>query len=146
MRRLLLLLVFLAVPAIAAEPKLEDLKWIAGHWAATIDGVAMEELWLAPSGGMMLGLHRDVSSRTSFEFIRITVTKDGIAYMAQPGGKPPTAFKLVESTPGRAVFANPQHDFPQRILYWLKDGKLCARVEGKMDGKDVGEEWCWSKR
>jgi len=149
MRRLIVLLALLAVPAFAAEPRVEDLKWMAGHWAATIDGVAMEELWLAPSGGLMLGMHREVKDgrATEFEFLRIAMTKDGVTYLPQPGGQPPTTpFKLVESGANRAVFANPEHDFPQRILYWMKGAQLCAAVEGKMDSKDVREEWCWSKR
>jgi len=138
MRRLLLLLL-LAVPVFAADPKLDDLAWIAGHWGAG----NVEELWLAPKGDLMLGMSRTIrkNGTAAFEFLRIAKTEDGIAYIAQPGGRPPTAFKLVESTPNRAVFANPEHDFPKRIVYELRDGKLCARVD---DGKD-GEEWCWSR-
>lgn len=148
MRRLILLLAFFALPAFAAEPKVDDLKWMSGHWAATINGVEMEELWLPPSGNLMLGVHRDVKGgrAVGFEFVRIAMTKDGVAYLAQPGGKPATAFKLVESSPAKAVFENPTHDFPTRVVYWMKDAQLCAAIEGKMDGKDAREEWCWSKR
>ena len=70
----------------------------------------------------------------------------GADYVAQPGGRPPTRFTLVESSARRAVFANPAHDFPQRILYWLDDaGALHARVEGPKGGKTVGMEWTWRK-
>jgi hypothetical protein len=148
MRRWIVLLSLFALPVFAAEPKVDDLKWMAGHWAATIDGVAMEELWLPPSGGLMLGMHRDVKGgrAISFEFLRIALTKEGIAYVSQPGGQPPTPFRLVESGARRAVFANPEHDFPQRILYWMKGAQLCAAIEGKLEGKELREEWCWSKR
>lgn len=143
MRRLILLLSLLAVLPLRGETKIADLAWMTGHWAATIDGVAMEELWSDPRGGLLLGLHRDISKKgTSFEFLRIAETKDGIAYLAQPGGQPPTPFKLTESANQRVVFANPEHDFPKRIIYWMKDAKLCARVEG--DG-GAGEEWCWAR-
>ena len=139
----LLLLAALAVP-LAASPKLEDLSWMTGHWCATIDGWAMEEIWLAPAGGMMLGLHRDVKgTKSSFEFIRIASTADGITYLAQPGGRPATAFTLIEATSTRAVFTNPKNDFPQRIIYTLVDGRLCARVEG---GNEKAQEWCWARR
>jgi hypothetical protein len=147
MRRLLLLLLFIvALPLLAEESKtkLNGLAWMSGLWTATIDGVEMEEQWSAPRGGIMLGIHRDVSARrTSFEFLRIAETSDGIAYLAQPGGQPPTAFALVESSADRVVFANPRHDFPKRIIYWLKDAQLCARVEG--DG-DAAEQWCWTRQ
>ncbi|MFL6248454.1 MAG: DUF6265 family protein [Thermoanaerobaculia bacterium] len=142
-RRLILLLSLLVFLPLHAETKIADLAWMAGHWTATIDGVEMEEHWSDSSGGLLLGFHRDVAQkRTSFEFLRIAETKDGIAYLAQPSGQPPTPFKLVESAEKRVVFANPEHDFPQRILYWMQDAKLCARVEG--DGGE-GEEWCWSR-
>jgi hypothetical protein len=124
--------------------KVEDLSWMTGHWGATVDGVDMEEVWLAPSGGVMLGMHRDVKkTKTFFEFLRIAPTPEGLAYLAQPGGRPATAFLLTEVSPTRAVFANPNHDFPQRITYTLEEGRLCARVEG--EGQPA-ESWCWSKR
>lgn len=142
MRRSLLVLLLLTFPAFA-ETKLDDLSWMSGHWAATIDGVEMEEIWSAPKGGLLIGMHRDISKkRTSFEFFRIAETKDGIVYLTQPGGQPATPFKLAESSATRAVFANPEHDFPKRIIYWRKDAQLCARVEG--DG-EAAEEWCWNR-
>ena len=139
MKRLVLLFAF-ALPLFAADPAVSDLAWMAGHWG---DG-KVEEFWLAPKGEVMLGLGRTLRSngKVGFEFLRIARLDDGtIAYLAQPGGRPPTAFRLVESKPGRVVFANPEHDFPKRIVYELREGKLCARTD---DGKD-GEEWCWSR-
>jgi hypothetical protein len=121
-----------------------DLAWMAGHWSGTVDGVEMEEVWLAPKNGVMVGLHRDVkASKTSFEFMRIATTAEGVAFLAQPGGRPVTPFPLVEATDRRAVFANPKHDYPQRIIYELKDSKLCATVEGE---GHPSESWCWSRR
>jgi hypothetical protein len=113
----------------------------------------MEEIWTSPAGDALVGLHKDVSTRggaarmVSFEFLRFERGADGIAYVAQPGGQPPTRFALVEHRPRRVVFANPSHDFPQRILYWLDDaGALHARVEGPRDGRTVGQEWTWTRR
>jgi hypothetical protein len=144
MRRLLLLLL-LALPLTAQDrDAVARLQWMTGHWSANSGGSDVEEIWIAPRAGLMLGMNRTVSKdRAQFEFIRIEATKDGVFYVAQPGGRPPTRFKLVESGASRVVFANPEHDFPKRILYELRDGKLCARVEG--DGGQ-GEEWCWAKR
>ena len=128
----------------ALSATLDDLSWMAGHWGATIDGVEMEEVWLAPKSGVMLGMHRDTNgAKTSFEFIRIAETAEGIVYFAQPSGKPATPFKLRQVTANRAVFENPQHDFPQLITYTLTEGRLCARVEGE---KEDPQEWCWTKQ
>ena len=129
-----------------------DLAWLEGHWVGTDGPLRMEEIWTSPAGGVLVGLHKDVTagsgtSRTWFEFQRIERGADGIAYVAQPGGQPPTRFALIEQAPRRVVFANPAHDFPQRILYWLDDaGVLHARIEGPKGGKTVGQEWTWTKR
>lgn len=139
-----------------ARPKASaaDLAWLEGHWAGTDGPLQMEEIWTSAAGGALVGLHKDVAVRAggapkmvSFEFLRIESGPDGFAYVAQPGGRPPTRFPLVEHGPKRAVFANPAHDFPQRILYWMDDaGALHARIEGPKGGKTVGEEWTWTRR
>ncbi|HEX8255820.1 MAG TPA: DUF6265 family protein [Thermoanaerobaculia bacterium] len=143
MKKLLLCLA-LALP-LAAAPSIDDLKWLSGHWTGTIDGVQMEEIWSEPAGGIMIGMHRDVrpNRSTFFEFFRIAETKDAIVYYAQPAGRPPTPFKLTESSKERVVFANPENDFPKRIIYVLHKRELCARIEG--DG-NAAEQWCWSRR
>jgi hypothetical protein len=140
----LLFCVLAALPLFAASPKIEDLSWMSGHWTLTKDGVVMEEIWTEPRGGVMLGMHRDAKdAKASFEFFRIAATDQGIVYFAQPGGRPATPFTLAESGNQRAVFANPEHDFPKRLIYWREDAKLCARVEG--DG-EAAEQWCWSRQ
>lgn len=150
----ILVLVALASAALRAEApapplptRVADLAWLAGDWAGTVGDLEMEETWLAPKGGALLGLHRDVRAgaeraMASFEYMRIAETPAGIVFYGSPGGKPPTPFALVESGERRAVFANPGHDYPQRIAYWLdQSGALHARIEGA-GGADP-EEWVW---
>jgi hypothetical protein len=135
------------------RPQIADLAWLEGHWVGTDGPMQMEEIWTSAAGDALVGLHKDVATRAgaarmvSFEFLRIEAGADGVAYVAQPGGRPPTRFTLVESGPRRVVFANPAHDFPQRILYRLDDaGALHARIEGPKGGKTVGQEWTWTRR
>jgi hypothetical protein len=143
--------VVLAASISAQAPSPGDvsrLSWMEGRWAGTSDGVAMEEYWLSPSGGALLGVHRDVKGgrMVSFEFLRIETTSEGTFYFASPRSAPPTPFRLVEMGERRVVFENKQHDFPQRILYWLDAaGAMHARIEGPQAGKTVGEEWTWAK-
>jgi Domain of unknown function (DUF6265) len=136
-------------PAVAAPPAdVAAVAWMAGSWQGSEAGVEMEEVWLAPKGGAMLGMHRDVKEghMVSFEYLRIETDKEGLVYLASPHGKPATPFHLVESAKARAVFSNPTHDFPQRILYWLTDdGRLHAKIEGSQGGKPASEEWSWSR-
>jgi uncharacterized protein YfiM (DUF2279 family) len=132
----------------AAVTDLSKLAWLAGHWTGTDQGIEMEEHWLAPKANTMMGLHRDVKGgRTiSFEFLRIEATADGITYWASPRGKPATPFRLKEAQDKRVVFENPEHDFPQRIIYWLgADGSLHAKTEGTISGKNAAEEWTWQR-
>ena len=136
------------VPPVAAPTEIASLAWMAGTWSGVADGVDGEETWTPPRGGAMLGIHRDVRAgrMVGFEFLRIDTDKDGLTYWASPGGRPATPFRLKAGGPGRVVFENPAHDFPQRILYWLgDDGKLHARIEGTANGKPGDEEWSWSR-
>lgn len=147
-------LLFALLPGAASAAQgdaLEKLGWMAGTWSGEEGGTASEEVWTPPRGGMMLGLHRDVAGgkAVSFEFLRIQATPEGIVYFASPQGAPPTPFRLVEvedeSGPARAVFENPKHDFPVRILYWLgPGGALHARIEGP-GKKPKAFEWVWRK-
>lgn len=130
----------------AESPDLRSLAWMAGSWGGEDGATRMEEHWTAPRGGLMLGLHRDVRGEKNafFEFLRIEAREEGIVYIAMPKAGPGTAFKLVESGASRVVFENPEHDFPQRILYWLTpENALHARVEGTQGGKSTFEEWTW---
>jgi hypothetical protein len=134
--------------AAAADVDVQRLAWMEGRWTGEKDGVSIEEYWTDPGGGALLGLHRDIKGGrlVSWEFLRIGSTSEGTFYYASPRSKPPTPFKLVELTEKRAVFENKQHDFPQRILYWLDEkGALHARIEGPQGGKTVFEEWVWTK-
>jgi len=126
------------------------LAFMAGCWEGEQEGVRSEECWLAPANGLMVGVHRDLfkSGKAFFEFLRIESGPEGIAYLASPAGAPATAFRLAAAAPGRVEFANPQHDFPQRIIYQA-DGadRLKARVEGPgASGTTRFEEWTWTRR
>lgn len=125
------------------------LSWMTGMWAGTSGQTEMEEHWTTPKGGMMLGVHRDVRDgrARSFEFMRIQQSADGITFWGSPGGKPAVPFRAIEVGSQRVVFENKEHDFPQRVIYWLtSDGMLHAKIEGVIKGKLESEEWSWKKQ
>ncbi len=129
--------------SLASAAILLALAWIAGHWVGEYKGASMVEVWLPPAGGMMLGMHRDVrpGKDAFFEYLRIEVAGDTVVYQASPQGAAPTPFRLVESEGRRAVFANPDHDFPQRIIYRMDGDRLKARIEGDQGGETRSSEW-----
>ena len=52
---------------------------------------------------------------------------------ARPDGKPPVEFPLVLISEEAIEFANPAHDYPQRIRYW-RQGKLLMAEISLLDG------------
>ncbi len=132
-----------------ASPRVADLAWMAGSWGGTANGVTSEEHWTSAGGDGLVGMHKDVKAgkMTGFEFLRIEVdAAQRICYVSMPGGAPPTSFCAIEVGPRRVVFENREHDFPQRILYWLDaDGRLHARIEGPTGGGEKALEWTWSR-
>ena len=65
--------------ACAALPSVSDLGWMAGCWASDGREAGSGETWMAPAGGMMLGMSRSVrdGKANGYEFIRISEETDG---------------------------------------------------------------------
>jgi hypothetical protein len=117
---------------------INDMKWLEGAWVAMRStGSSVEERWSPAKGGAMLAVSRSVNASGrmfAFEFLRIVERESGLVYIAQPNGAPPTEFVLSELSAKRAVFDNPRHDYPKRIVYELSDtGALTATI-GYMKG------------
>ena len=127
------------------KPKIEDFAWIAGCWERAGNNREMREHWMKPAGGTMLGMNRTVANGKTreYEFLQIRQEESGeIFYVALPSGQKETRFKLVKHAAREAVFENPEHDFPQRIIYRLEqDGSLFARIEGTMQGQEKGMDF-----
>ena len=122
----------IALPA-PAKAVIGDLAWLAGAWVGTRNtGSSIEERWSPPLGGAMLAVSRSVNKggrMVAFEYLRIVERDGGLVYIAQPGGKAPTEFVLTELSATRAVFDNPRHDYPKRIVYEISaEGGLSATI------------------
>jgi len=137
-----------ALSPVEGAATLEQLAWLAGHWQGGTDGRVTEELWLPPAGGLMLGLNRDVGpdGTAFFEYLRIEQTAEGIYYVASPRGGKTTRFRLVTTGDGRALFENPDHDFPQRITYRLTGpDTLDVTISGETEGEAKAIGWTWTR-
>ncbi|MBC8064376.1 MAG: hypothetical protein H7Y17_06070 [Chlorobia bacterium] len=116
-----------------AKATIGDLAWISGNWAGTRStGSSFEERWSPPKGGAMLATSRSVNASGkmfAFEFLRIVERDGGLVYIAQPNGATPTEFVMTEFSAKKAVFENPRHDYPKRIVYELSaEGGLTATI------------------
>jgi hypothetical protein len=113
-----------------------DFTWLEGHWCLTREGETVEEQWLKPSGGLVLGMGRTVKNGEAkgFEYTRIEY-RDGVPqFIAQVNGAPPVAFKLTAIGAGWARFENPAHDFPKRVEYRRTGAGLHAEIAGPGEG------------
>lgn len=117
---------------------ISDLAWISGAWVGKrSSGTEVEERWSPPKGGAMLATSRSVNTSgrmSAFEFLRINEREGGLVYVAQPGGAPPTEFILTEWSSKRAVFDNPRHDYPKRIVYELTETGGLVATTGYIKG------------
>ncbi len=121
------------------RPVVDSLRWLAGCWRMEDATTVVEECWMAPAGGGMLGVGRTVVDgiQREHELLRILKSDDGgIELLAQPSGQPPARFALTQIGPHSCLFENPAHDFPRSIGYRLDEaGNLLAWIEGDLHGR-----------
>ena len=140
----------LSMPAPPADaPRgLDDLSWMSGCWMQTRPDGFVEEHWMKPAGGALLGMSRTVKGNrtTEWEFLRIADEGGRLAYVARPSGQAENVFPLKTLSETEVVFEDPKHDFPQRIVYRRNaDGSITARVEGEMGGKVKGVDFPYQR-
>ncbi len=124
-----------------------DFGFLTGCWSLERSGRIVEEHWLAPAGGMMLGLSRTVAGAKTveFEFLQIRESVDGFAYVAKPSNQPEASFALISRDASSVVFENRSHDFPQRISYRRSGDSLHARIEGTVNGKSRAVDYPYTR-
>lgn len=121
-------------PDLPGSSGLGSVAWLAGVHRMNDGDAVIEEHWTHPGGSVMFGINRTMKGEAlaAYEILRIEARPDSIVYVAQPGGRVPgTEFTLVpQGDPDTFSFENPEHDFPQRIIYRRVDEThLHIRVE-----------------
>lgn len=112
---------------------------MAGTWMMEDGANWSDEVWTDSRGGVMLGIARTGfgPQLQSWELAQIRQRPDAtISFIAQPQGKAAREFPMVLVTEEAIEFANPAHDYPQRIRYW-RQGKLLMAETSKIDGSQV---------
>jgi len=131
-----------------SSPDLTDLAFLSGCWEGNFQSRqssgTIEEFYTTPSQNVMLGTTRYIlDGRTvQYEFTAILQDSSGIFLRPYPGGtRSPHDFHLTQIEGQRAVFENPEHDYPKRILYWSTgEGSRVARIDAGADDPE-GMEW-----
>jgi Domain of unknown function (DUF6265) len=128
-----------AASSVAGQPHLpiDRVAWLHGCWQSMTPQSTIEEQWMAPRGGTMVGMARTVRGgrTTEYELVVIKEQDGRLAYEAHPSGQPSAVFLSGDVTETSVVFENAEHDFPQRVGYTRTDGGVAAWVEGTSKGQ-----------
>lgn len=115
--------------------------WLAGCWRVeSPDGQNVaEEQWMAPRGGLMVGVSRSIrgGEARGHELLTIRVEDGRLVYHAVPSGQAATDFPARRVDEGLLEFVNAEHDFPQKIVYTRRGHDQAeAAVFGDVDGSE----------
>ena len=113
-------------------------SWV-GLWK-TLDGRDIYEEWTIGDNKLKgSSFTMKDHERMQAESLELMWKSDGVYYipavMNQNGGKP-VPFKLTKMDGTSWTFENPEHDFPQQIIYQRVGNELKAYVKGTMNGKE----------
>lgn len=116
-----------AVEAVSPAAALATPSFPAGHWRGPFGPAAenafFDATYTTNDGGVVLSASRmlQAGAVTHFEFERFAIVDNALTLTPFPDGKETVSFTYVpsENGPTRAVFANPQHDYPTRLEYAL---------------------------
>jgi len=132
----------IAALLIAAQPTpsvkgIDRVAWLQGCWETASGDRSVEEQWMAPRGGSMLGVSRTVRANglAAYELIVLRERGDRLLYHAHPSGQPAAIFMSTVVGRDTVIFENLEHDFPQRIGYQRKGAMLLAWIEGLENGR-----------
>ncbi len=138
--------IFSDVPGRDAEqihPRLAPFSFLLGSWQAEFRGQRLYEEWRLTAPDRMDGrgyIVRADGDTLLTEQVAIVVEKDVVTYIANVAhNEEAVHFAFQASKDDSFVFANPDHDFPQRIIYEKSAdaGILNARIEGDAEDGSV---------
>ena len=117
---------------------IERLAWLQGCWETTAGVRTVEEQWMSPRGGNMIGMGRTLRDGhlAEYELVVLREQGDQLAYEAHPSEQPSAVFLSRLVSDSMVVFENPKHDFPQTIGYQRQGSdSVLAWIEGTSAGK-----------
>ncbi|MFN4025797.1 MAG: DUF6265 family protein [Hyphomonas sp.] len=106
----------------------EGLKWMTGCWRT--QDQTYKEVWSKPEAGFLFGYamtYDETGALTFFEQSRIDGGAPAV-FNAYPGGFGPSEFSETSRAKNTVTFANPAHDYPQKIVYTRKGSRMSATI------------------
>lgn len=130
--------------------RLKQFEWLTGTWVREDEYFKSVEHWsyekALNNDTVLLGysVQTEGNDTITDETLSIRMLNDTLHYIAIPGLCMPTLFKITEIKDRSFTAENPNHDFPQRIVYDSPGpSTLKATVSGiiKGDLKEINFSW-----
>jgi len=143
-----------------SAPDFEKLSWLEGAWVARPapgeenrdSNMVSVESWQRIDARTLEGNSYTIKQGDTVftEKLKLEQNEEGIFYIAAvPHNPAPVYFKLIRIDEDEAVFENPAHDFPNRIIYRRERGEvdtLHARIEGVRKGRESAVDFWFTRR
>ncbi|MDX2045181.1 MAG: DUF6265 family protein [Chitinophagaceae bacterium] len=124
-----------------AQDNFKKLNSLQGLWQMTTSRGVLHEEWKTSGNDIMKSQSYRVNNNDTVMMETAELLKKGkdIFYIPtvpnQNQGKP-VEFKLTSAQNNEYIFENPEHDFPQRIIYNLKSAtETEATIDGSINGQ-----------
>ncbi len=119
-RWILLGLIVAVMPSVSSAGDLDDLEWIFGEWKRESRRGEVYESWQRLSDRTVEGDSWIVSSsdgtKHALESLLLVEMAGEVFYIPKVAeNEYPVPFRRTSMEPGRVVFENPNHDFPQNL-------------------------------
>jgi len=138
-KHLLLSLAFLGACVQTSQAQEADpnrLDWLTGCWQSVDNGT--REIWSGSEDGYYFGYSVVLKDGHAVFFEQMRVDPAPLPiFNAYPGGNGPFPFPATEISEHSVTFANPEHDYPQKIKYW-RDGDALKAVISRIDDSGSG--------
>jgi hypothetical protein len=144
MRKFIIILLFLSKLNLSfAQYTIEDFKklhTLVGKWERDIKKGMTHEFWEKNNETTLSSKSMSIVGKDTVlrETVLLELKDNEIFYTVTVAGQnneKPVAFKLTKIENNTFYFENPKHDFPQRIIYFLKhENQLVVTIDGKIDG------------
>lgn len=113
---------------------MKKMEWIVGTWQRETARGAMFENWKVVNDSVWEGMAYRVAGSDTIvlEKLSLVMRGDDIFYVpVVPHNPGPVYFRLIEQSDNDVKFINPEHDFPQTIIYRkISDDSIHAKIQG----------------
>lgn len=133
--------------------KLEKMSWLIGQWENTTTEGHLTETWNKVNDSTFTGQAYFIINKKDTvhnESIVLTQVGDDLIYRPTVKGQnndEAVDFKLTSEAENSFSFENPEHDYPQKIVYKkINEKSLVATISGKQQGKPSTESYPMQKK